>query len=244
MRKRFINTLQSLVLTGLLVVISASCAAAQDNSYAHMLNVTMTASQSLFVAQTAVNKQREVMRVAAGQPPHAYGGGQQPQYGGGQQPQAPVIQYPITATDFQPLSPPIMPEQFANAATGVDAATRASMRNLFQQVLTAFETKARKDNFANAFAFICAAALQVRNGKEPTNAEVDQMIASFNNRLAGSPTYYTFNPRQQQMLYESLIITGGIIVFLDVQGKQTNNVQLQAQAREMSDAVLKSFLGI
>ena len=226
------TTLFVILVTGL----GCASASAQDNSYAHMLNVTMTASQNLFVAQTAVNKQREVMRVTAGQPPHGYDSGQQPQ--------APAIQYPITATDFQPLSQPIMPDQFANSATGVDAATRATMRNFFQQVLTSFETKARKDNFANAFAFICAAALQVRNGKEPTNAEVDQMIASFNNRLAASPTYYTFNPRQQQMLYESLIITGGIIVFLDYQGKQTGNPQLQAQARDMSSAILKMYLGI
>jgi len=208
---------------------------AQDNSYAHMLNVTMTASQSLFVAQTAVNKQRESMRVAAGQQPHGSPSGAV---------SPPMIQYPITATDFQPLSQPIMPDQFANSATGIDQATRNTMRTFFQQVLTSFEAKARRDNFAHAFTFICAAALQVRNGKEPSNAEVNQMIASFNNRLAGSPTYYTFNPRQQQMLYESLIITGGIIVFLDYQGKQTNNPQLQAQARDMSAAVLKAFLGM
>lgn len=233
--RRSASRVGTLIVAIAAMLLCGSLASAQDNSYAHMLNVTMTASQNLFVAQTAVNKQREVLRVAAGQVPHGYNDGQQ---------QAPVIQYPITATDFQPLSPPIMPDQFANAATGIDTATRDAMRTLFQQVLTSFEAKARKHNFANAFAFICAASLQVRNGKEPTSAEVDQMIASFNNRLAGSPTYYTFNPQQQQMLYESLIITGGIIVFLDYQGKQTNNPQLQVQARDMSSAVLKSFLGI
>ena len=233
---RIFTISKTLIPVILALAFCCGFSSAQDNSYSHMLSVTMTASQNLFVAQTAVNKQREVMRVAAGQPPHG-STTTQPQ-------QQRVVQYPITATDFQPLSPPIMPSQFANSATGVDAATRETMRNFFQQVLTAFEAGARKHNFANAFAFICAAALQVRNGKEPTNAEVDQMIAGFNNRLAASPTYYTYNPTQQQMLYESLIITGGIIAFLDTQGKQTNNPQLRAQAQEMSSAVLKAFLGI
>ena len=229
-------TSKTLFLAVLLVGFCGCIVKAQDNSYAHMLNVTMTASQNLFAAQTAVNQQRQNMRVAAGQSPHGTSSTGQAA--------PPAIQYPITATDFQPLSQPIMPDQFANSATGIDQATRNTMRTFFQQVLTSFEAKARRDNFAHAFTFICAAALQVRNGKEPSNAEVNQMIASFNNRLAGSPTYYTFNPRQQQMLYESLIITGGIIVFLDYQGKQTNNPQLQAQARDMSAAVLKAFLGM
>ena len=174
------------------------------------------------------------MRIAAGQPVQ----------GSTTSPQAAVVQYPITATDFRPLSPRMMPDQFANAATGVDQATRETMRTFFNQVLTAYESKARKNNFANAFAFVCSAALEVRNGRQPGNAEIGLMTLGFNNRLAASPAYYAFNPQQQQMLYESLIIIGGIVVFLDYQGKQTNNAQLRDQAREMSDAVLKAFLGI
>ena len=219
----------------LIVAMGCGFVGAQDNSYAHMLNVTMTASQNLFIAQTAVNKQREIMRVAAGQSPYGSTPSQTPAH---------VVQYPINATDFQPLSPPIMPDQFADAANGVTPEVKQQMRLFFQQVLTAFGNGARKNNMANAFAFICAASMKVKNGKEPSSAEVDQMIGYFNNTLAASPQYYTFNPRQQQMLYESLIITGGIIMFLDTQARQTGNQQMQAQARQMSAMVLKAFLNV
>ena len=218
----------------LMVALCRSSAKAQFTSYSNMLNTTMVASQSLFTAQTAVNKQRESMRVAAGQSP----------YGSPPAAQPPARQYAITATDFRALSGPIMPDQFADSATGVTPEVREQMRAFFKQVLTAFEKDARKNNIANAFAFITSAALQLRNGKEPTNAEEDQLIAHFNNVLANSPGYYTLNPRQQQMLYESLILTGGIIVFLDTQGKQLNNPQMRDKAMEMSKQVLRACLGI
>lgn len=234
MRKmKLVPGIATLFLALMIVVLCHGAAKAQyGDSYTSMLNTTMVASQSLFTAQSAVNKQRENMARAAGVTDYSY------------ERQQPAKQYAITATDFQALSAPIMPDQFANSATGVTPEVREQMRTFFQQVLTAFEKGARKNNMANAFAFITAAALQVRNGKEPTNAEENQLIAHFNNALANSPGYYTLNPRQQQMLYESLILTGGIIMFLDSQGKQTNNAQLRTQASEMSKQVLKSYLGI
>jgi hypothetical protein len=213
-----------------------------NNSYAQMLNTTMVASQSLFRAQMSVNQQRDRLRAAAGQSSKRTTSTQQ-QSQQTQQPQR-AAQYPITATDFRPLSPPFMPEQFANAASGVTPEVREQMKTLFTRLLASFESKARKDNLANAFAFISGASLQVRNGKEPSNADINKLIAYFNNTLAASPQYYTLDPRQQQSLYESLIISGGIIAFLDMQGRQTGDANLQTQAKQMSDAVLKSFLGM
>lgn len=229
---KFVGRVQTVFFVILALAVFCGTERAQPNSYASMLNTTMVASQSLFTAQTAVNKQREIMARAAGVTDYSY------------ENQQPAKQFPITATDIRPLSPPIIPDEFANAATGVDAATRESMRQLFQQTLTSFESQARKNNLANAFTWISEAALQVKNGKQLSDPEEARLIAYFNNTLAASPSYYTINPRQQQMLYESLIVTGGIIVFLDNQGKQTNNPQLRKQANEMSAAVLKNFLGI
>ena len=219
----------------LIATLSWQTAKAQFTSYTNMLNTTVVASQSLFTAQTAVNKQRESMRVAAGETPYASAASAI---------QPPSRQYAITATDFRPLSPPIMPDQFANSATGVTPQTREEMRKLFVQTLAAFESKARKNNLANAFAFITAVALQTKSGKQPATSEINNLIAYFNNTLAANPTYYAIDPRQQQMLYESLIINGGIIAFLDAKGKESNNQQMRTQAEQLSSAILKQFLGI
>lgn len=155
-----------------------------------------------------------------------------------------VNQFPITVTDFTPLSSPIMPDQLANSAAGIDPQTRETMRRLFQQALVSYEGGARKDNLANAFAFVTAIALQTRTGQRLNNTQADQLVIYFNNILGGSPAYATYNPRQLQMLYESLIITGNIIALLDDQATKTMNPQLRTQASEMSRIVIKQFLGI
>jgi len=221
-----------LILPTLLVVLALfSAAAAQSNSYANMLTITSNASQSLFRAQTQVNQQRESMARAAGVTDYSYE-------------RQPTRAYPITATDFQVLQAPIMPDQFANSAQGVDPQTRQQMRTMFLQTLAAFEKSGRKDNMASAFTWISACAFQVRDGKEPSDADEAKLTAYFNNTLAVSPDYALLTPYKKQMLYESLIITGGIMIFLDNQGKETNNPRLRAQAAEMSKQVLKIYLGI
>src|SRR5262249_2027752 len=100
----------------LMVTLCCGFGNAQPNSYANMLNTTMIASQSIFTAETSVNKERENMARAAGVTDYSY------------ENQQPARQYSITATDIRPLSPPIMPDQFADSATGVDAPTRENMR--------------------------------------------------------------------------------------------------------------------
>ena len=218
-------------LTILIVLTSVEVSMAQDNSFSHMLTITSNASQSLFNAQTSVNKQRENMARAAGVTDYSYE-------------RQPPRAYPITATDFQVLQAPIMPDQFANTAQGVDPQTRQQMRTMFLQTLAAFEKSGRKDNMASAFTWISACAFQVRDGKEPSDADEAKLTAYFNNTLAASPDYAVLTPYKQQMLYESVIITGGIMIFLDNQGKSTNNTQLRAQAAEMSKQVLKMYLGM
>jgi len=218
-------------LTILIVLTSVEVSMAQDNSFSHMLTITSNASQSLFNAQTSVNKQRENMARAAGVTDYSYE-------------RQPPRAYPITATDFQVLQAPIMPDQFANTAQGVDPQTRQQMRTMFLQTLAAFEKSGRKDNMASAFTWISACAFRVRNGKEPSDADEAKITAYFNNTLAASPDYAVLTPYKQQMLYESVIITGGIMIFLDNQGKTTNNPQLRAQAAEMSKQVLKMYLGM
>src|ERR1051325_11463093 len=98
-------TILSVIVT---IALCSGSTSAQDNSFVHMLNVTTSAWQSLFISQTSVNKQHESLRVAAGQNPDESSSA----------PSTTAPQYPITATDFQPVSAPVMPEQLANSAPG------------------------------------------------------------------------------------------------------------------------------
>lgn len=51
-------------------------------------------------------------------------------------------------------------------------------------------------------------------------------------------------PNQKQVLYESLIITGGSIGWLQTEGPQQNNLVVQLQASELGQGVLKQWLNM
>ena len=158
---------------------------------------------------------------------------------------APAIrQYPITATDFKPVSARIAPDQFANSIPGLSLEQREALKTLSNQFLTAFEGEARKNNVANAMTMLIAMSLQVLTGKEVSDGESKQMIVALNNALGATPQFVTMTPQDKQIVYESAIVMGGIIATLNIQGAQQNDSAMQSQAREISRAVVKNLLGI
>jgi len=77
-----------------------------------------------------------------------------------------------------------------------------------------------------------------------SQAEIDQLGWNFNSVLAANPQFIVMPPNEKQVLYESLIITGGTIVVLRTEGMQQNNPVMQVQARELGQAVLKQWLNM
>jgi len=62
--------------------------------------------------------------------------------------------------------------------------------------------------------------------------------------LAANPQFLVMPPNQKQVLYESLIITGGSIGWLQTEGPQQNNLVVQLQASELGQGVLKQWLNM
>jgi hypothetical protein len=151
--------------------------------------------------------------------------------------------YPITATDFQPAGDRIVPDEFSrNAQCTVEQ--KEMLRNMNNQFLDAFERSARKNNIASSFAFLAEASLMVATGRELTQTEQQQLISAFNNSLASTPQWLSMSSRDKQVLHETLIVTGGIMVFLHMQGKQNNDAGMQADAQKMAKVYLGSLFGI
>ena len=152
-------------------------------------------------------------------------------------------QFPITATDFQPVGGRIMPEEIARASAGTPEEKEA-LRTASIQVLDLFETEARPNNIANSLTFLVEISIKIAIGKEVSDPEEELMISGFNNSLANTPQFVSMPARDKQILNESAIITAGMMMFLDEQGKQNHDAQMQAQAREMSQAVIAHFFGV
>jgi hypothetical protein len=62
--------------------------------------------------------------------------------------------------------------------------------------------------------------------------------------VANTPQFMSMPSRDKQILNESAIITAGMMMFLDEQGKQNNDAQMQKQAMDMSKAVVAHFFGV
>jgi hypothetical protein len=151
--------------------------------------------------------------------------------------------YPITATDFRPVGGRLVPDEFSRNAQGT-AEQKEMLRNMSNQFLDAFEKSGRKNNIASSFAFLAAASLMVATGRELTQTEQQQLIAGFNNSLAYTPQWVSISPREKQVLHETLVVTGGIMMFLSIQGKQAGDAKMQSDAQTMAKVYLGSLFGI
>jgi hypothetical protein len=248
-RKKQGNVIHSLVLMTVAVFLltPAVPVAAQSsssnpwtNTFSNIYDYTRTWNRDLWDAQKRLND------VTSGIPRANSSQKQSSSTSYGRSPQSmpPMRQYSITATDFPSVSRHLLPDQLANAATGLKPEEREELRGLYRSILNSFEREARKNNMANAFAFVVGVSLQEVTGRQLTELDSDKLIAYFNSSLVNIPQYNALEPGKKQILYESLVLTGGIIGFLQAKGNELNDAQMQAQAKELSKAVLKQFLGI
>jgi hypothetical protein len=155
-----------------------------------------------------------------------------------------IRQYPITASDFKPVAARLMPDQIANSTPGLTGEQREGLRTLSNYYLTSFESEARKNNIANAMTFLLGVSILILSGKEVSDAESEQMIAAFNNTMGANPQFVSMTPRDKQILYESAVVMGGMIALLHSQGAEQKDVAMQSEAKELSLAIVKHFLGV
>lgn len=151
--------------------------------------------------------------------------------------------YPITATDFRPVSGRILPDEISRTSQGTAEEKRLLM-NLGNQSLDALEKEGRKNNVANSFALLTSVSMQIILGRELTDIEEQQLISGFNTALASSPQFGSMPARDKQVVYETAAIAGGMMAFLHAQGKEHGDAKMQADAHAMARALLVSLFGI
>jgi hypothetical protein len=222
-----------------------------SSQIAKFYDMTRTWNSNLFDAmsryQATKDRIKDLARANGGQSRAAASRATSPTHGSyssATRPAPAVRHYPITATDFKPVGARIVPDQFANSIPGLRLDQREVLRTLSNQIITAFEGEARKNNVANAMAMLIGMSVQTLSGKEVSDGEIKQMILALNNALGATPQFASMTPQDKQVVYESAIVLGGIIATLNIQGAQQNDPTMQSQAREISRAVVKNLLGV
>ena len=88
----------------------------------------------------------------------------------------PLRQFSITATDFTPSPSRIVLDQLVNEMTNLTTEQKETVRNAYNQTLTLFETKARKNNLANSIALVVQASLKIVTGKPLSGSDIVILI--------------------------------------------------------------------
>ena len=233
-----------------LLTVAQEAAAQYAGSMGNMYNTISFASQSISISQNAYyDTLHRGQRLGSGSasssniPSHTgsnTGTTYQPAY----RPPPPPQQYPITATDFTASPNRIVPDQLVNGMPNLTNEQKEALRNAYLQTLTVFETRIRKNNLANSFAFIVATSQQIIDKQPLSGEQIASLVNYYNNVLASTPQIINYSDQQKQVLNESLILTAASMDALNTQGTMQNNLAAQTQARDMAKSYLKKLAGI
>src|SRR5262249_36848625 len=134
--------------------------------------------------------------------------------------------------------------QLVNGIPNLTSDQKEMMRNTYNQTLNVFETRVRKNNLANSFAFMVATSQQIVDKQPISGEQIASLVNYYNNILASTPQIMNSSDRQKQILNESLILTAASMDALNTKGMMENNLEAQRQARDMAKSYLKKLAGV
>jgi hypothetical protein len=139
---------------------------------------------------------------------------------------------------FKPAAQRVVPDKVAASLKGLDAKGRRTAAKSFRDILDGYEKGAPKYDIAEALAFCLDTCRRVAaDGKSLVDLEISGRATVF---LPASEAFQAMKDRDRQAMYESLILTGGMVGGLAKQAEgQDKAAALQAQA--MARQVLAAF---
>ena len=102
-----------------------------------------------------------------------------------------------------------------------------------------------KRNLAGAFNyFFMAAYYALRDGQELSGAQQRSMLEQINAAIAMGLNERRLSDSAKHELYESVVLSGSIILGLYNEGRDKGRPELQKEARELAKELLDQMMGI
>jgi hypothetical protein len=218
------------------VAITLSSSAIAQNSYLNMLGTIQSTNQSLWAAQRAL-EQAERAGSGSSSPSPA------PQPGPAVSQPYGVDSQAILATSFPSSPGRILPGQLIYAMSGATLPQKQMMRAFYEQLFASYEQYNPSNNVAMAVAYALGTSMAITRGRQMPAEESAQLVMYLNQALASSPQFNAMTPQQKQLLYESSILSGGMLNTLYYQGYQLNNPAARRQADEMASMIVRQWTG-
>jgi hypothetical protein len=142
---------------------------------------------------------------------------------------------------FRPVPQRLVPDRIAADLKGLDAAGRRTAASSFQDLLSTYEQDAPKQDVAHALAFCLGICRQVARGSDLSQEETRDLARRAEARLPRLPEFAALSDQDRQAMYESLVITGGMVGGLARQGADPKDEAAARAAKAMARRVLDLF---
>lgn len=164
---------------------------------------------------------------------------------------APVA-LPLSASSFRPVGEPIMPKRLAARFTELDDTQRRALETAlvellksYEQLLERNEDSQLKNNLAGAFAFLFRSSYRaLKGGQELTAEQRAFMLEQINDSIGMGLKERRMSDREKQELYESVVLSGSIILGLYDEGQDKGQREQVRSAQELAKDLLDQMMGI
>lgn len=228
-------------------ILATACAAANAQYYnsltGRQFGNMYAANADYIMTQMIQQSGYQAMRNSIEAAARKQGGGAAPAAAQKAAPTPAPAQYrfPITASDFKPAGPRRAPEQLAEAAASPK--DKADIVKAGREIHKAIEATPgfRRNNVAAAMAVLVGVSVQVAKGIELSDAQSQELMLGLNDQVAGLEEFSKLSAQDRTRMYDAFVVIGGFIAGIAQAGAETNNRELQEQARAMARDALGRF---
>jgi hypothetical protein len=155
---------------------------------------------------------------------------------------------PLSVSTFKPVAKEIMPQKLA-ADANLNAKDQQEVAQLYSELLANYKNLLQENgeqrlqnNIAGAMMYVVLTSYYVlSNGEEISDAEQEKILQNVNATLAEDRAFLSMSAQAKQELYETLVISASFPLVLYIQGQDTGDTSLIAQAREMAQETFNSL---
>ncbi|MFY0529103.1 DUF6683 family protein [Archangium gephyra] len=176
----------------------------------------------------------------------------EPQPGPDGEPEFSPLLLPLSVSSFRKVTGPVMPKRLAERVRELEPEQRKALEEALVQLLTGYEQlldqqdqPLLKLNLAGAFNYLFMSSYYaLSNGQELSGEQQRSMLRQINAAIAMGLKDRRLSDREKQELYESAVLSGGIILGLYNEGRDKGQPDQQKAARELAKELLEQMMGI
>ncbi|AKJ06870.1 Hypothetical protein AA314_08496 [Archangium gephyra] len=166
--------------------------------------------------------------------------------------QKPQVMLPLAVSSFRKVTDPVMPKRLAEGVKSLGPEEREGLEGSllqlykgYEQMLDQQDQPLLKNNLAGAFNyFFMSSFYALRNGQELTGVQQQSMLNQINTAIGMGLKDRRMSDREKQELYESVVLSGNIILGLYNEGRDKGRADLTKESRELAKELLDEMMGI